>query len=223
MLTFWCVLRALARVTQSQSLIWHEAVKASLVGRWRWRLRSETLSNHRANRKTGFQDRWKIGVCNYGFLKIKININRRIRGVGQRLVCFRASERTIEAQFKTEFTICKRLNRPSLWLQALTVVQHQLKSIWAVMYSLSLNMPPLCHYSKKNPQLVLATKRGRATERMRGQERHKQKSKGERTRRVLEDTTRWGANRRLSPLHAVALWCVSLHTHVVCYRIKCWI
>lgn len=70
------------------------------------------------------------------------------------------------------------------------VVQHQLKSIWAVMYSLRFNMP---HYAiiAKNPQLVLGTKKGRATERMRGQERNKQKSKGEKTRRVLEDTTRW--------------------------------
>lgn len=112
-----------------------------------------------SQQKIGFQDRRKIGVCNYGFLKIKININRRIRGVGQGLVCFRASERTIEAQYKTEFTTCKRLNRPSLWLEALTVVQHQLKSIWAVMYSLRFNRPHYAIIAKKNPQLVLATKK----------------------------------------------------------------
>lgn len=52
----------------------------------------------------------------------------------------------------------------------------------------------MSHYAimAKNLQLVLATKRGRVTERMRGQERNeKQMSKGEKTTRAHEDTTRW--------------------------------
>lgn len=44
----------------------------------------------------------------------------------------------------------------------------------------------------KNLQLVLGTKRTRAMEGMRGQERNKkQKSNGEKTTRAGEDTTRW--------------------------------
>lgn len=170
---------------------------------------TSVLSNSpepQSQKKIWFQDRWKTVVCNYGFSKIKININRRICEVGQWLVCFRASKRTIEVQYKTEFNHLQMSEQTFIWLKALIVAQHQLKSKSAVMYSLRFNMS---HYAimAKNLQLVLATERGRATERMRGQERNeKQTSKGEKTTRAHEDTTRWWAKTVSScALHLLAL------------------
>lgn len=162
-------------------------------------------------------------MCNYGFLKIKININRRILEVGQWLVCFCASERTIEAQYKTEFNHLQMSEQTFMWLRALIVAQHQLKSTSAVMYSLRFNMS---HYAimAKYLQLVLATKRWRATERTRGHERNKkQKSKGEKSTRKHEDTTRWWANTVLSCALHVPPWPAFSRVHVVCYWIEWWI